>query len=74
METSGYSGVSLKTTFLDSNFGFPFQSMSFWAQSWGIPVIQHYPTLIDINNVNVDLAYCFGMMSPFQTLTLIVYM
>ena len=29
--------------------------MSPRAHSVGIPVIQHYPTLIDISNVSVDL-------------------
>ena len=38
-----------------------------------VPVIQHYSTLIGINKVSADLAYCFGMMSPFRTLTLIVF-
>ena len=61
--------IVMKTS-LDPLFRLPFQSISSTAYSVDISVIQHYPTLIDINNDSVDLAYCFKIMSPFLTLIL----
>ena len=49
--------IVMKTS-LDPNFGLPFQSMSHRAHSWGIPVIQHYLTLI---NIKGQLWRCFSL-------------
>ena len=70
-EISNIYGV-MKTS-LDPNFRLPFQSLNPRAHSRGIPVIQPYPTLININVSSMDLAYFFRKMSPVLILTSIVF-